>query len=127
MTISALSASLTASTAGLVRLANGEYTAASVAADPTAAAALDLVKEKDGNYGTATPPPPPAASPPRRVRRSAGGLGGADAGRVRGRRDRLALGAGIDAGRAKKTNRHRFGVWPRETKSTAMTPKLQPA
>ena len=56
MTISALSASLTASTAGLVRLANGEYTAASVAADPTAAAALDLVKEKDGNYGTATPP-----------------------------------------------------------------------
>ena len=56
MTISALSPSTTASTAGLVRLANGEYTAASVAADPTAAAALDLVKEKDGNYGTATPP-----------------------------------------------------------------------
>jgi hypothetical protein len=38
-----------------VKLANGEYTAASVAADPKDATKLNLVKEKDGNYGT-TPP-----------------------------------------------------------------------
>jgi hypothetical protein len=41
--------------AALVRLANGEYTAASVKADPTAASNLGLVEEKDGNYGTAKP------------------------------------------------------------------------
>jgi hypothetical protein len=41
----------------LVKLANGEYTASSVDADPRAAIKLDLVKEKDGNYGT-TPPAP---------------------------------------------------------------------
>jgi len=61
MTISALSASTT-SAAALVKLANGEYTATSVAADPTAATALGLVKEKDGNYGTATPPAPPSGA-----------------------------------------------------------------
>ena len=40
-------------TAQLVKLANGEYTAASVAADPKDATNLGLVREKDGNYGTA--------------------------------------------------------------------------
>jgi hypothetical protein len=57
MTIFALSASTT-SAAALVRLDNGEYTAASVAADPTAATNRDLVKEKDGNYRAATAPTP---------------------------------------------------------------------
>ena len=36
-------------------MADGEYTAASVAQDPTDAAKLGLVKEKDGNYGTSAP------------------------------------------------------------------------
>jgi hypothetical protein len=40
-----------------VKMASGEYTAASVGADPTDATKLDLVKETDGNYGT-TPPVP---------------------------------------------------------------------
>ena len=40
------------STAKLVKLANGEYTAASVSADQADALKLALVKEKDGNYGT---------------------------------------------------------------------------
>ena len=43
-------------------MANGEYTAASVQSDPTDAAKLALVKEKDGNYGT-TPPTSPAQTP----------------------------------------------------------------
>ena len=38
-----------------MQLANGEYTAASVAADQTDATKLALVKEKDGNYGTSAP------------------------------------------------------------------------
>jgi hypothetical protein len=58
MSVSALLASASPSSAGLVKLANGEYTAASVDSDPTAATQLDLVKENDGNYGT-TPPAPP--------------------------------------------------------------------
>jgi hypothetical protein len=41
--------------AHLVKLGNGEYTAASVRADPTDATKLALVKEKDGNYGTSPP------------------------------------------------------------------------
>ena len=36
-------------------MADGEYTAASVDANQAAAEKLDLVKEKDGNYGTTTP------------------------------------------------------------------------
>ena len=56
------SSSSTSSTAQLVKLANGEYTAASVTADPTAALKLDLIKEKDGNYGTTTPPAPAGAA-----------------------------------------------------------------
>jgi hypothetical protein len=56
MSVSALPASTSTSTAKLVELANGEYTAASVSADPTDAAKLGLVKEKDGNYGVATAP-----------------------------------------------------------------------
>lgn len=59
MTVSALSASTAPSAAALVKLANGEYTASSVAADPAAAAKLGLVREKDGNYGAATALPPP--------------------------------------------------------------------
>ena len=54
MSVSAVT-STGASSAGLVRLANGEYTAASVAKDEKDALKLGLVKEKDGNYGT-TPP-----------------------------------------------------------------------
>ena len=47
----------TTSSATLVKMANGEYTAASVAADPTDAAKLGLKREKDGNYGTAAVSP----------------------------------------------------------------------
>ena len=46
------SVSTTSSASALVKMANGEYTAASVTADPTDAAKLGLIKEKDGNYGT---------------------------------------------------------------------------
>lgn len=53
MSITALSSA--SATAQLVKLATGEYTAASVAADPKDAIKLGLVREKDGNYG-ATPP-----------------------------------------------------------------------
>ena len=55
MSISAFSSA--GSAAALVKLTSGEYTAASVAADPKDAARLWLVKESDGNYGTATPAP----------------------------------------------------------------------
>jgi len=61
MSVSALPISTNSSAAALVQLANGEYTAASVNADPTAATKLDLVQEKDGNYGT-TPPAPSGAA-----------------------------------------------------------------
>ena len=44
--------STTTTASKLVQMANGEYTAASVTADPTDAAKLGLTKEKDGNYGT---------------------------------------------------------------------------
>ena len=56
MSTSALS-STGASSAALVKLANGEYTAASVDKDQKDALKLGLVKEADGNYGT-TPPVP---------------------------------------------------------------------
>ena len=56
MSTSALS-STDASSAALVKLANGEYTAASVDKDQKDALKLGLVKEADGNYGT-TPPVP---------------------------------------------------------------------
>jgi hypothetical protein len=46
----------------LVKLASGEYTAASVAADPKDATKLGLVKENDGNYGTSPPAPADAKS-----------------------------------------------------------------
>jgi hypothetical protein len=48
--------------AQLVKMANGEYTAASVLADPTDASKLALVKEKDGNYGTSPPPVAPSGN-----------------------------------------------------------------
>lgn len=51
MSISALSSASVASQ--LVKLASGEYTAASVAADQKDALKLSLVKLKDGNYGAA--------------------------------------------------------------------------
>lgn len=48
--ISTSLSSAASASSSLVRLADGEYTAASVAADPTASSRLDLVKLKDGNY-----------------------------------------------------------------------------
>ena len=54
MSISALT-STGASSAALVKLANGEYTAASVDKDQKDALKLGLVKETDGNYGTMPP------------------------------------------------------------------------
>jgi hypothetical protein len=53
MTVTAVSSGTASSQ--LVKLPSGEYTAASVTADPKDATKLGLVKEKDGNYGT-TPP-----------------------------------------------------------------------
>ena len=38
-----------------MKMANGEYTAASVNSDQKDALKLGLVKEKDGNYGTSRP------------------------------------------------------------------------
>jgi hypothetical protein len=61
MSVSALSSYSTstmtyvASNASLVKLANGEYTAASVAKDQKDANRLGLTLLKDGNYGTAAP------------------------------------------------------------------------
>lgn len=60
MSIAALTSAV-ASSASLVKLANGEYTADSVAKDQTDAIKLGLVKEADGNYGT-TPPTPAGSS-----------------------------------------------------------------
>ncbi len=59
MSLSAVSNSSTQ--AQLVKLTSGEYTAASVTADPKDATKLYLVKEQDGNYGTTVPQP--AAEP----------------------------------------------------------------
>jgi len=55
MSLTALSSATT--TSHLIRLASGEYTAASVAEDPKDALKLALVKEKDGNYETAPAAP----------------------------------------------------------------------
>jgi hypothetical protein len=55
MTISALPSSVGASAPGLIKLITGEYTAASVVADPRDASRLWLVKQQDGNYGTTSP------------------------------------------------------------------------
>ena len=60
MSVSISAPAAATSTAQLVKLPNGEYTAASVTADPKDAAKLNLVREKDGNYGT-TPPASAAA------------------------------------------------------------------
>lgn len=54
MSVSAVT-STGASSSGLVKTANGEYTAASVEKDQKDAQKLGLVKQKDGNYAT-TPP-----------------------------------------------------------------------
>jgi len=51
----------TNTSAQLTKLTSGEYTAASVAADPRDAIKLALVKEKDGNFATA-PVAPDAGS-----------------------------------------------------------------
>ena len=56
-----LNALYSSATSQLTKLASGEYTAASVAADPRDAIKLALVKEKDGNYTTA-PVAPDAGS-----------------------------------------------------------------
>jgi hypothetical protein len=57
MSISVAATSTPAASSQLVKLANGEYTADSVAKDPTDATKLNLVKERDGNYGTTAPAP----------------------------------------------------------------------
>jgi hypothetical protein len=54
MAISAMQSSAGVSASVLIKLTSGEYTAASVAADPKDAARLWLVKQQDGNYGPAT-------------------------------------------------------------------------
>lgn len=54
MTISAMQSSAGVSVSALIKLTSGEYTAASVAADPKDATRLWLVKQQDGNYGAAT-------------------------------------------------------------------------
>ena len=56
-----VAATTTASSSQLVQLANGEYTADSVAKDQKDAIRLNLIKEPDGNYGT-TPPAPTGRS-----------------------------------------------------------------
>jgi hypothetical protein len=63
MTVSALPSSASASAATLVKLTTGEYTAASVSADPKDAARLWLVKQADGNYGATTPAPIGGSAP----------------------------------------------------------------
>ena len=55
MSVSALSSASAGSK--LVKLASGEYTAASVATHPRDAIELGLVKLKDGNYAVAPVPP----------------------------------------------------------------------
>ncbi len=57
VSVSVASTSASVSSAALVQLANGEYTADSVSRDPTDAKKLNLVLEKDGNYGTKAPSP----------------------------------------------------------------------
>ena len=61
----AISAVTSGSSPQLVRLANGEYTAASVTADPKDASKLGLRKEHDGNYGTKPPASASAQSSPK--------------------------------------------------------------
>ena len=63
MSISVAAASTAGASAQLVKLGNGEYTAASVTNDQKDATKLNLVKENDGNYGT-TAPAPTDSSPP---------------------------------------------------------------
>ena len=57
MAISSIQSSAGVSTSALIRLTSGEYTSASVAADPKDAARLWLVKQQDGDYGPATSAP----------------------------------------------------------------------
>jgi hypothetical protein len=80
MTISAMRSSAGVSAAALIKLTSGEYTAASVAADPKDAARLWLVKQQDGNYGTT--PAPSWGSP--EAQSSSGVMGGLDSLRLGG-------------------------------------------
>lgn len=52
MSVSATSASAVVNAMALVRLGNGEYSAASVATDPVDAAKLALVRLQDNNYAS---------------------------------------------------------------------------
>jgi hypothetical protein len=63
MTISALNSSVGAPAPTLVKLITGEYTAASVVADPKDATRLWLVKQQDGNYAAASPAPASSSAP----------------------------------------------------------------
>ncbi len=81
MALSAIRSSTGASASALIKLTSGEYTAASVVADPKDATRLWLVKQQDGNYGPTTSAPsgwsPEAQS-------SAGVMGSLDALRLGG-------------------------------------------
>ena len=57
MEISAMQSPAGVSASVLIKLTSGEYTAASVVADPKDAAKLWLVKQQDGNYGASTSAP----------------------------------------------------------------------
>jgi hypothetical protein len=81
MTISAMQSSVGVSAAALIKLTSGEYTAASVAADPKDAARLWLVKQQDDNYGTTTSAPS-GGSP--EAQSSSGVMGGLDSLRLGG-------------------------------------------
>jgi hypothetical protein len=54
MAISSMQSSPSVSASSLIKLTSGEYTVASVVADPKDAARLWLVKQQDGNYGAST-------------------------------------------------------------------------
>jgi hypothetical protein len=64
----------------LIKLTSGEYTAASVAADPKDATRLWLVKQQDGNYGVTSAPS--MGSP--EAQSSSGVMGGLDSLRLGG-------------------------------------------
>jgi anti-sigma-K factor RskA len=52
MSISATSASAAVNALAVFKLANGEYSASSVATDPAGAQKLQLMRLQDGNYGS---------------------------------------------------------------------------
>ncbi|WP_158807982.1 hypothetical protein [Beijerinckia sp. L45] len=65
MSISAASVTSVVNALTLFKMANGEYAAGAVATDPAAASKLQLMKLRDGNYGSLAffPPTDLASSP----------------------------------------------------------------